>query len=55
MKAIESADDSYPNYSLVVTGHSLGGAIATLAATQLRNEGHSAALVGMHCRNVARC
>ncbi|KAL9619142.1 MAG: hypothetical protein Q9160_006231 [Pyrenula sp. 1 TL-2023] len=44
MKAIMSIDDSYPDYSLVVTGHSLGAAIATIAAAQLRNEGHPAAL-----------
>lgn len=47
MKAIESIDDSYPSYSLVVTGHSLGAAIATIAAAQLRNEGHPAALVSI--------
>lgn len=37
----------YPNYGLVVTGHSLGGAVATLAAAQLRNSGYRLALVSL--------
>lgn len=45
MKSIMAAAKDYPTYQLVVTGHSLGGAIATLAAAQLRTEGHTAALV----------
>jgi pimeloyl-ACP methyl ester carboxylesterase len=34
-----------PGYQLVVTGHSLGGAIALLAAAELRNQGLNVALV----------
>ncbi|KAL9109412.1 MAG: hypothetical protein Q9227_005919 [Pyrenula ochraceoflavens] len=40
MKAITTADDTYADYKLVLTGHSLGASIATLASAQLRNEGH---------------
>lgn len=36
---------SYPSYKVVVTGHSLGGAIATFAAAELRNGGISVDLV----------
>ncbi|KAF2000723.1 alpha/beta-hydrolase [Amniculicola lignicola CBS 123094] len=42
--AIKNATLSYPNYKLVVVGHSLGGAIATLAAAELRASGHQATL-----------
>lgn len=45
MAAIMAAADDYPDYTLVLTGHSLGAAIATLAASNLRNEGYTAALV----------
>lgn len=45
MTAVETAVDDYPDYDLVVVGHSLGGAIATFAATQLRNAGYTASLV----------
>jgi pimeloyl-ACP methyl ester carboxylesterase len=34
----------FPHYAITVAGHSLGGAIATLAAAQLRNLGYSVAL-----------
>ncbi|KAI9738707.1 MAG: hypothetical protein M1834_008212 [Cirrosporium novae-zelandiae] len=44
LSSIESAIDDYSGYTLVVTGHSLGGAIATLAAAELRNAGYTAAL-----------
>lgn len=33
----------YPDFELVVVGHSLGAAVATLAATDLRSKGHSSA------------
>lgn len=35
----------YPKYKIVVTGHSYGGAVATLAAAQLRYLGFDVALV----------
>jgi len=42
---IENAVNQYPGYKLVFTGHSLGGALATIAATVLRNAGHTIDLV----------
>ncbi|KAI9836215.1 MAG: hypothetical protein M1819_001552 [Sarea resinae] len=39
---IKDAMDSNPGYQLVITGHSLGGAVATLAAADVR-KGHTAA------------
>lgn len=45
MQTIISARELYPSYSLVVTGHSLGAAIGTLAAANLRNEGYTVTLV----------
>lgn len=36
----------YPNNKLVVTGHSLGGTIATLAAADMRSGGIPVDLVG---------
>ncbi|KAL4914460.1 Alpha/Beta hydrolase protein [Aspergillus aurantiobrunneus] len=38
---IEDALTTYPDYTVVFTGHSFGGALATLGATQLRNAGYS--------------
>lgn len=42
--AVKQASTSFPDYQIVVTGHSLGAAIATLAAAQLRNSGYTVAL-----------
>lgn len=42
---IKDAVNQYPDYKLVFTGHSLGGALATIAATVLRNEGYTIDLV----------
>ncbi|KAG0155567.1 Lipase, class 3 [Penicillium digitatum] len=36
---IKSAQTKYPDHTLVVTGHSFGGALATLGGTILRNAG----------------
>jgi hypothetical protein len=37
---VETATASYPSYSLVLTGHSLGAAVATIAAAYLRGNGY---------------
>ncbi|KAK4935205.1 hypothetical protein LTR10_023705 [Elasticomyces elasticus] len=42
--AVDGAMSTYPSYSIVSTGHSLGGALATLAAADLRNSGYDIAL-----------
>jgi predicted lipase len=39
LAAIETAQKQYPNYKIVATGHSLGGALASLAAGVLRSQG----------------
>lgn len=39
MAALSSAAQSYPSFKVVVVGHSLGGAIAPFAATEIRNTG----------------
>ena len=41
MSALKSAVAANPSYGVVVVGHSLGGAIAAIAAAELRNEGTS--------------
>lgn len=38
-KAINSARRAHPNYKVILTGHSLGGAVATLGAAYLRKAG----------------
>lgn len=47
MSTLASAVEQHPEYSVVVTGHSLGGAIATLAAGELRSQGHRLSLVSL--------
>ncbi|KUM60987.1 hypothetical protein ACN42_g6149 [Penicillium freii] len=37
---IEAAQTTYPGYTLAITGHSFGGALATLGGTVLRNAGY---------------
>jgi alpha-beta hydrolase superfamily lysophospholipase len=44
MPAVKQASTSFPAYKISVVGHSLGGAIASLAAASLRNSGLPAAL-----------
>lgn len=41
LEAVTSALATNPSYSLVITGHSIGAAIATLAAAELRSMNHS--------------
>ena len=45
LAALVSAAKQHPNYDVVVTGHSLGGAIATFCAAEVRKMGWKAALV----------
>ena len=45
--AVNSAQSANPGYQIIATGHSLGAAMATLAAGELRSEGYSVALVCM--------
>ncbi|CAO2657472.1 Nn.00g035980.m01.CDS01 [Neocucurbitaria sp. VM-36] len=42
--AVKQASTTFPDYKIAVTGHSLGAAIATLAAAQFRNSGYAIAL-----------
>lgn len=45
LDAVNSAKSSHPDYQVVSTGHSLGGALATLAAADIRKSGHDVELV----------
>lgn len=42
---VASAAAKYPGYTLIATGHSLGAALAGIAATVLRKDGYSVQLV----------
>ena len=42
---IDAALNTYPGYSLVVTGHSLGGALAMLAGLDLNSQGYAPTIV----------
>lgn len=42
---VASAQQAYPGYSLVLTGHSFGAAVAALGGTALRNAGYTLDLV----------
>lgn len=56
---IDSALKVYPGYTLVLTGHSFGAAVATLGGTALRNAGYQLDLVSLRslvlCRRVCAC
>lgn len=45
LHAVESTHAKYPDHNVVVTGHSLGGAIASIAVGFLRQQGHIVDLV----------
>jgi pimeloyl-ACP methyl ester carboxylesterase len=51
---VRDAVAANPGFSVVCTGHSLGGAIASLAAADLRNTGYNATLVLLQSRTVGR-
>lgn len=44
MANVTEASKQHPDYNIVVTGHSLGGALATLSAADIRDSGHNATL-----------
>lgn len=45
MAAVRNAVAANPGFAIISSGHSLGGAIATLCAANLRNDGYTVALV----------
>ena len=45
--ALTNARNNYPGYQIVLTGHSLGAAIATIAAGELRTQGFQLSLVSI--------
>jgi len=51
--AIEKLSSANPSYKIVVTGHSLGGAIATIAAAELRNSGYTVTMYSFGAPRIA--
>lgn len=43
---LTSAKALYPEYRIISTGHSLGGAVAAIAAGELRQDGYEVDMVG---------
>lgn len=45
LAAVDDTHSKHPDHKVVVTGHSLGGAIASMAVGYLRDQGHTVDLV----------
>ncbi|KAK3945194.1 Alpha/Beta hydrolase protein [Diplogelasinospora grovesii] len=41
LSAVQSATAAHPGYTVIATGHSLGGAVATIAAAYIRDAGYA--------------
>ncbi|GKT40953.1 lipase [Colletotrichum spaethianum] len=52
LASVKSAKAANPSYSIIATGHSLGGAIATIAAANLRLDGYPVDLYTYGCPRV---
>jgi hypothetical protein len=46
---IDAAQAAYSGYTLILTGHSFGAAVATLGGTVLRNAGYTPNVVSINC------
>lgn len=47
--ALVAAVQNWPDYRIIATGHSLGGAVASIAVGDLRKDGYTVDLVGFPC------
>lgn len=45
LESLSKAYAAYPSYQVVITGHSMGGAVAAIGAADLRNQGYNVNLV----------